>query len=206
MDPVEYRLRHLPDQRAADLLRAVAERAGWQSGAAGSRGKPNGNGVLHGRGFAYARYIHSKFPGFGAAWSAWVVDIEVDPATGRIIVKRIIVGQDTGMMVNPDGVRHQIHGNVVQSLSRVLKEQVSFDCSGVTSREWGAYPLLTFPELPPIEVVLMPRQQELPLGAGESASVPSAAAIANALFDATGKRFRHPPFTPEKIVEALGKR
>jgi nicotinate dehydrogenase subunit B len=205
-DPVAYRLRHLPDARAADLIRAVAARAGWSSGATGSRGTPDADGMLRGRGFGYARYIHSQFPGFGAAWSAWVADIEVDPSNGRIAVKRIVVGQDTGMMVNPAGVRHQIHGNVVQSLSRVLKECVAFDGNGVTSREWGAYPLLSFPEVPPIEVVLMSRQDEAPLGAGESASVPSAAAIANALFDATGLRFREPPFLPEKIKAALSKR
>jgi nicotinate dehydrogenase subunit B len=205
-DPVEYRLRHLPDPRAADLIRAVAAHAGWQSGVAGSRGTPDADGMLRGRGFGYARYIHSQFPGFGAAWSAWVADIEVDPSNGRIAVKRIVVGQDTGMMVNPDGVRHQIHGNVVQSLSRVLKECVGFDADGVTSREWGAYPLLSFPEVPVIEVVLMSRQEEAPLGAGESASVPSAAAIANALFDATGVRFRQPPFVPEKIYAAMADR
>jgi nicotinate dehydrogenase subunit B len=205
-DPVEYRLRHMPDARAADLIRAVAAHAGWQSGAAGSRGRPDTDGLLRGRGFGYARYIHSQFPGFGAAWSAWVADIEVDPSNGQIAVKRIVVGQDTGMMVNPDGVRHQIHGNVVQSLSRVLKECVGFDGNGVTSREWGAYPLLSFPEVPRIEVVLMPRQEEPPLGAGESASVPSAAAIANALFDATGVRFRQPPFVPEKIYAAMAQR
>jgi isoquinoline 1-oxidoreductase len=205
-DPVEYRLRHLPDPRAADLIRAVAAHAGWQSGVAGSRGTPDADGMLRGRGVGYARYIHSQFPGFGAAWSAWVADIEVDPSNGRIAVKRIVVGQDTGMMVNPDGVRHQIHGNVVQSLSRVLKECVGFDADGVTSREWGAYPLLSFPEVPVIEVVLMSRQEEAPLGAGESASVPSAAAIANALFDATGVRFRQPPFVPEKIYAAMADR
>ena len=202
-DPVEYRLQHLPDARAADLLRAVAQRARWIKGAAGSRGRVIGEGLLHGRGVAYARYVHSKFPGFGAAWSAWIADIAVDPASGCVTVKRVVVGQDTGMMINPDGVRHQLHGNVVQSLSRVLKEQVRFDEKGAESREWGSYPLLTFPELPEIDVVLMERQEEDPMGAGESASIPCAAAIANALFDATGVRFYAPPFTAEKVAAAL---
>lgn len=107
------------------------------------------------------------------------------------------------MIVNPAGVRHQIHGNVVQCLSRVLREEVMFDDKGVVSRDWGAYPILTFAQVPPIEVVLMERQNEPPLGAGESATVPGAAAIANALFDATGQRFRRPPFTPEKILATL---
>jgi nicotinate dehydrogenase subunit B len=202
-DPVDFRLRHLPDERAAALLRAVAEAAGWQRGVAGSRGIADAEGRLRGRGVAYARYIHSRFPGFGAAWSAWVVDLAVDAGSGRITIEKVVVGQDTGMMVNPDGVRHQIHGNVVQTLSRVLKEQVRFDAEGVASREWGSYPLLTFPEVPPIEVVLMPRQSEPPLGAGESASLPGAPAIANALFDALGVRLRRPPFVPETVLAGL---
>ncbi|AEI76240.1 isoquinoline 1-oxidoreductase subunit beta [Cupriavidus necator N-1] len=202
-DPVDFRLRHLPDERAAALLRAVAEAAGWQRGVAGSRGIADAEGWLRGRGVAYARYIHSRFPGFGAAWSAWVVDLAVDAGSGRITIEKVVVGQDTGMMVNPDGVRHQIHGNVVQTLSRVLKEQVRFDAEGVASREWGSYPLLTFPEVPPIEVVLMPRQSEPPLGAGESASLPGAPAIANALFDALGVRLRRPPFVPETVLAGL---
>ncbi|WP_427312828.1 molybdopterin cofactor-binding domain-containing protein [Cupriavidus sp. H39] len=202
-DPVDFRLRHLPDERAAALLRAVADAAGWQRGAAGSRGTPDADGRLRGRGVAYARYIHSRFPGFGAAWAAWVVDLTVEAGTGRITIDKVVVGQDTGMVVNPDGVRHQVHGNVVQTLSRVLKEQVRFDADGVASREWGSYPLLTFPEIPPIEVVLMPRQSEPPLGAGESASLPGAPAIANALFDALGVRLRRPPFVPETVLAAM---
>jgi CO/xanthine dehydrogenase Mo-binding subunit len=202
-DPLAFRLRHLDDERAVDLVRAVAERAGWQAQSPGTRGLPAADGMLRGRGISYARYIHSRFPGFGAAWSAWVVDLRVDPGTGRIVVERIVVGQDTGMMVNPDGVRHQIHGNVIQSLSRALKESVGFDDKGVTSLEWGAYPILGFKDVPTIDVVLMPRQDEPPMGAGESASVPGAAAIANALFDATGKRFRAPPFTPDRVLRAL---
>lgn len=202
-DPLEYRLRHLDDERAVALLQAVAERAQWRQGAAGSRGTIQGDGLLHGRGVAYARYVHSKFPGFGAAWSAWIIDLCVDPRSGTLVVKNIVVGQDTGMMINPDGVRHQMHGNIIQSLSRVLKEQVHFGAHGVDSLEGGAYPILKFGEVPPIELLLMERQGEAPLGAGESASVPSAAALANALFDATGRRFRAPPFSAENILQAL---
>lgn len=203
-DPVQYRLDHLDDSRARELLAAVAAHAGWR-GEAGSRGTAQADGRLRGRGVAYARYVHSRFPGFGAAWSAWVVDLAVDPVRGRVRVERVVVGQDTGMMVNPDGVRHQIHGNVLQTLSRVLKERVQFDEQGVRSREWGAYPILDFSEVPPIEVVLMPRQDEPPMGGGESASVPGAAAVANALFDATGLRWRAPPFTPDVLRAGLGR-
>lgn len=202
-DPVEFRLRHLKEERARDVMAETARHAGWRTGRQGSRGCPDENGMLHGRGVAYARYTHSRFPGFGAAWSAWVVDVSVHAATGRVTVTRVVVGQDTGMVVNPDGVRHQIHGNIVQMLSRTLKEEVAFNSKGVVDLEWGAYPIISFTDIPPIEVLLLDRQDEPPMGAGESSSVPAPAAIANALFDATGKRFRHAPFTPDKVLRAL---
>ncbi len=201
-DPVEFRLRHLSDPRARDLIRRVAAVAAWPPGA-GSRGVAGTDGVLHGRGFGYARYVHSRFPGVGAAWAAWAIELTVDPDTGALAIDRLIVGQDTGMIVNPDGVRHQIHGNVIQTLSRVLQEEVSFDRRGVTSRDWGLYSITGFCDIPPIEVVLMDRQSEEAMGAGESASVPGPAAVANALFDATGRRFRRPPFTPDRVCAAL---
>jgi len=202
VDPVEFRLRYLKDQRAVDLVHAVAERAGWQPhtapGAMGGEGD-----LVFGRGFAYALYVHSKFPGYGAAWSAWVADVAVNKVTGEVSVTRVTVGQDSGLMINPAGVTHQVHGNVIQSISRTLKEQVTFDDKTVTSREWGSYPIITFPEVPPIDVLLMPRPNDPPLGSGESASVPSAAAIANAIFDATGVRFRELPFTADRIRAGL---
>ncbi|HVX74494.1 MAG TPA: molybdopterin cofactor-binding domain-containing protein [Bradyrhizobium sp.] len=202
VDPIEYRLRYLKDPRAVDLVKAVAERGGWTPRPV--RQEPVAEGdIVRGRGFAYALYVHSKFPGFGAAWSAWIADVAVNRATGEVNVTRVVAGQDSGLMINPDGVRHQIHGNVVQSTSRALMEEVSFDRKAVTSREWGAYPIITFPDLPKIDVLMLPRPDQPPLGVGESASVPSAAAIANAIFDATGVRFREPPFTPERILRGL---
>ncbi|WP_454873274.1 molybdopterin cofactor-binding domain-containing protein [Paraburkholderia xenovorans] len=201
VDPLEFRLKHLRDPRAIELVKAVAEKAGWQP--RNTEAKEETGDIARGRGIAYARYVHSKFPGFGAAWSAWVADVEVDRRSGELAVTRVVVGQDTGTMVNPDGVRHQIHGNVIQATSRALKERVTFGENAVTSQEWGAYPILTFREVPVIDVVMMPRHGEPPMGAGESASLPGAAAIANALFDATGVRFRRPPFTPETIRAAL---
>jgi len=205
-DPLAFRLQYLTDRRATDLLQAVGEKASWidrtksdalpRPHAADSRFK-------RGRGISYARYVHSRFPGFGAAWAAWYVDLEVDTQTGEIHVLQVIVGHDAGMMVNPDGVRHQVHGNIIQTLSRVLKERVRFVDGKVASREWGSYPMLTFAELPSVDVLLMARPGEPPLGAGESASVPGAAAIANALFDATGVRFYEPPFTPAVVRATL---
>ena len=202
VDPIEYRLRYLKDQRAIDLVNAVAERAGWKPRPV--RQEPIAEGdIVRGRGFAYALYVHSKFPGYGAAWSAWIADVAVNKATGDVSVTRVVAGQDSGLMINPDGVRHQIHGNVIQSTSRALMEEVSFDRTSVTAREWGAYPIINFPDVPKIDVLMLPRQDEPPLGVGESASVPSAAAIANAIFDATGVRFRELPFTPERILKGL---
>src|SRR5258705_364282 len=202
VDPIEYRLRYLKDPRAIDLVNAVAGRAGWTTRPIWKEPVAEGD-VVRGRGFAYALYVHSKFPGYGAAWSAWIADVAVNKATGDVSVTRVVAGQDSGLMINPDGVRHQIHGNIIQSTSRALMEEVSFDRNSVTSREWGAYPIITFPDIPKIDVLMLPRQDQPPLGVGESASVPSAAAIANAIFDATGVRFRELPFTPERILRGL---
>ncbi|MEJ7688739.1 MAG: molybdopterin cofactor-binding domain-containing protein, partial [Variovorax sp.] len=213
VDPVAFRLRHLHDPRAAELVRETAQSAGWrmrtgpQEQADGNLG-PGGD-VLFGQGFAYARYVHSKWPGFGAAWSAWVADVEVNRKTGEVHVRRVVVGHDAGLMVNPAGVEHQIHGNVIQTTSRALKERVRFapqdapDPGVVASREWGSYPIVNFREVPVIEIVHMQRPGEPSMGAGESSSVPGTAAIANAIFDATGVRFRAPPFTPEMVLAAL---
>jgi nicotinate dehydrogenase subunit B len=205
-DPVEFRLRHLKDPRASELLRTTAERAGWQPRTGPrQRAQAPGSDIVRGQGVAYARYVHSKWPGFGAAWAAWVADVEVNRRTGEVHVSRVVVGQDAGLMINPEGVKHQIHGNVLQTTSRALKEQVQVapPTNVVAAREWGAYPILSFRDVPVIEVVTMPRPGEPPLGVGESSSVPGTAAIANAIFDATGVRFRQPPFTPEVVRAAL---
>ena len=203
-DPLDYRLRHLPDARAAELLRATAARAGWRPHTAPLKRASSGD-WLHGQGVAYARYVHSQWPGFGAAWSAWIAEVDVHRTTGEVQVKRVVVGHDAGLVVNPAGLVHQVHGNVIQTASRALRERVEFDplTSAVATREWGSYPILGFREVPVIEVVSMPRPGEPPLGAGESASVPGTAAIANAIFDATGVRFRAPPFTPEVVRAGL---
>jgi nicotinate dehydrogenase subunit B len=204
VDPVEYRLRHLKDARAAELVRATAARAGWIAHTQPQQQAAQGD-IVKGQGFAYARYWHSRYPGFASAYAAWVADVEVNRRTGDVHVSRIVLGHDAGLMVNPAGVQQQVHGNVLQTTSRALKERVRTDAAthAVASREWGSYPILTFREVPVIEVMLMPRPGEAPLGAGESSSVPGTAAIANAIFDATGVRFRQPPFTPEVVRAAL---
>ncbi|MCG8907830.1 molybdopterin cofactor-binding domain-containing protein [Pseudomonas sp. DP-17] len=201
-DPIEFRLRYLHDERAVALINALATSAHWQPRVSPNPQARQGN-LLVGRGFAYARYFHSAFPGFGSAWAAWIVDVEVEPHTGAVRVTDVHVAQDCGQMVNPDGVRHQVHGNVIQATSRALMEYATFDRRGVTSLEWGGYPILGFPQVPRITALLLDRPGTPPLGAGESTSVPSAAAIANALHDATGVRFTRPPFTPERVRAAL---
>jgi nicotinate dehydrogenase subunit B len=203
-DPLQYRLAHLADERAKAMVQATADKAGWQAHTQPQQRPPEGDWLV-GQGVAYARYIHSKWPGFGAAWAAWVADVRVHKTTGEVQVQRVVVGHDAGMVVNPKGVEQQIHGNVLQTTSRALLEQVQTDATNgrVTSAEWGSYPILQFPQVPVIEVVQIPRALEDPLGAGESSSVPGTAAIANAIFDATGIRFRQPPFTPEVVRAAL---
>ena len=226
VDPVQFRLQHLNDPRAVELVQATAQKAGWrmrtgpQENADGGLGE--GGDILFGQGFAYARYIHSKWPGYGAAWAAWVADVEVNRKTGEVHVRRVVVGHDAGLMVNPAGVEHQVHGNVIQTTSRALMEEVKFaprqgapsggaqlpgvlPTGVVASREWGSYPIINFRDVPVIEVMHMPRPGEPPLGAGESSSVPGTAAIANAIFDATGVRFRAPPFTPETVLAELNR-
>lgn len=202
-DPIAYRLKYLKDDRAIKLIAALKKQCNWQDGPAHRQPASANQDVVTGRGFAYARYFHSKFPGFGAAWAAWVCDLSVNRKTGQIKIDKIFVAHDCGRMINPAGVKHQVHGNIIQSTSRVLKEFVTFDGAGTTSLEWGGYPILRFDELPQVDIQLLDYPDEPPMGAGESASVPSAAAVGNALFDALGVRMREVPFTPERVLKAL---
>ncbi|MBP0616929.1 molybdopterin-dependent oxidoreductase [Jiella sp. KSK16Y-1] len=201
-DPVAFRLAHIDDPRTAQLMRESAEKGGWEPRTA-PRKRREGR-MAYGQGFAFATYVHGTFPGTAAAAAAWVCDVAVDMETGEVSLTRVFVGQDQGLVINPDGVRHQIHGNVNQTAGRVLKENLSFDEVTVTPKSWATYPLQTFPETPEIETMLVERSGDPALGVGESAAVPAAAAIANAIFDATGVRMREAPFTPEKMRAALG--
>ncbi len=200
-DPVAFRLAHVDDPRKADLIRRTAEAAGWVEGA-GPRLRREGR-MAYGQGFAFATYVHGDFPGVAAATAAWICDVAVDVETGEVTLSRVFVGQDQGLVINPDGVRQQIHGNVHQTAGRVLAEEVTFDEIAPTQTSWSDYPILRFPEVPEVGTLLVEREGDPPLGVGESAAVPSAAAIANAVFDATGVRMRAPPFTPEKMRAAL---
>ncbi|HWH76178.1 MAG TPA: molybdopterin cofactor-binding domain-containing protein, partial [Candidatus Binatus sp.] len=178
-DPVEFRLRYLSkDRRASDCLQAAAAKAQWQK-----RIFPglveNGN-LAKGRGSALTRR--------SGAYVATVVDIELNKTNGQIAVKRIVCAHDCGLIVNPDGVRNQIEGNIVQGVSRALFEEVLFDADGVNSLDWKSYPILRFADLPELEVVLINRTDMAPIGAGEPAIIPVAASIGNAIFDAIGVR------------------
>jgi CO/xanthine dehydrogenase Mo-binding subunit len=187
-DPLAFRLAHLRDPRAQAVLQAVADKAGWIPG-------KQGDG-RNGRGIAYCRY---KSIGM---YAAVVVDVDVDRKTGVIRVPRVVLAADIGLVVNPDGARNQLEGGIVQAVSLALKEQVAFDRREITSRDWSGYPILAFPEVPSIEVVLMDRSDPS-LGAGEGSLPPTSAALANAFAHATGRRLRELPMTPERVKTSL---
>ena len=152
---------------------------------------------MKGRGCAYVRYeLHRTYVGA-------VAEVEVDRAMGDIRVVRFTIVHDCGQIINPNGVKAQIEGSVIQTLSRTLKEEVTFDRAMVTSLDWASYPILTFPEVPEIVIELIDRPTEPPLGAGEPSSAMVPASISNAVFDATGVRLRSAPFTRQKVMVAL---
>jgi nicotinate dehydrogenase subunit B len=131
------------------------------------------------------------------------MEVTVERTTGKINVQRVTCAHDCGLVINPDSLRNQIEGSIVQTLSRALHEEVKFDRSRVTSIDWASYPILTFPEMPAIEVALIDRPMLPPLGAGEASTAPVAAALGNAVFDATGLRLRAVPFTPARVKAGL---
>ncbi len=186
-DPLTFRLRYLDDPRARVVLETAARRAGW--------GEPLPAGV--GRGLAFARYENTE------AYVATVAEVAVDVATGAVRVHRMVVAHDCGQVINPDGVRNQIEGNVIQSLSRALKEEVQFTSTGITSLDWESYPILTFSEIPEIIIELIHRPDQPPVGAGEPATVTTAPAIANAIYAACGARMRAIPLTPARVKASL---
>jgi CO/xanthine dehydrogenase Mo-binding subunit len=134
------------------------------------------------------------------------MEVAVERATGRIQVERVVCAHDCGQIINPDGVRAQVEGNIIQTLSRVLMEEVKFDRSRVTSVDWASYPIIRFSEVPKLEIALLDRPTLPPMGAGEAACCPVGPALGNAIFDATGVRLRELPFTPERVKAALAGR
>jgi nicotinate dehydrogenase subunit B len=191
-DPLDFRLKNLTgNKRAIECLQAAADKAGWQKRPSPA---PTANGnIARGRGVALTQRANT--------FVATVAEVEVNKTTGQVAVKRIVCSHDCGLMINPDGVKNQVEGNVIQGVSRALFEEVTFDSNAaVTSLDWATYPILRFPDLPELEVVLINRPEVLPLGAGEGATIPPAAAIANAIYDAVGVRLREGPFTPKRVL------
>jgi nicotinate dehydrogenase subunit B len=195
-DPLEFRLKYLgpDDKRAVELLERLAKLAKWEKRS--SPRKTSGN-IVTGRGITYCRH-DPKLTYLGA-----VAEVMVNRSTGEIKVERFFVGHDCGQIINPDGLKNQIEGNIIQTVSRTLFEEVLFDRSAVTSLHWGTYPILTFPDVPAVEIELIDRPREPPWGAGEAASQIVPSAISNAVFDATGARLRSVPFTPAKVKAAM---
>jgi nicotinate dehydrogenase subunit B len=192
-DPVAFRIRHLKDERAIAVLEAAAKLASWEP-----RPAPHRTRSGEGRGVAFVHY--DNYSGYAAV----VMNVRVDRATGKVRVERVAVAHDCGQIVNPDGLKNQIEGNIVQTLSRALLEEVRFDAKKVTSLDWARYPILRFSDLPQeIAITLIDRPDKPSLGAGEPTAAPVMAAVANAIFDATGVRLRSVPFTPERVKAAL---
>lgn len=189
-DPVEFRLKHLEDQRAKDVIATVADRFDWKNW--------RKTGPYHGRGFAFAKYKNI------AAYVAVAMDLEVDRESGRIRLGRAVAADDSGQAVNPDGIKNQVEGAIVQAASWTLCEQVTFDRERIKSRDWATYPILRFEDVfRSVEVHIIDRPGQPYLGTGEGGQGPTAAAIANAVTHAIGRRIRELPLTPERVKTTL---
>ena len=191
-DAVEFRLQALSDPRGVEVIRRAAALIGWQA-----RPSPSSTASAGGRGFAYMHYKHNE------SYVAMAMEVDVDRASGAIKVRRVACAHDCGLVINPDALKAQIEGNILQTLSRTLYEEVAFDRSRVTSVNWASYPILRFPDAPEIAIDIVSRPNDPPLGAGEASATPVPAALANAVFDAVGARMTTVPFTKERVLTAL---
>ena len=198
-DPAEFRMRYLKDPRGLAVMQAAMKRANWQTrpSAASAQMATNTGDIAKGRGIAYVRYNNAT------TYVAAVAEVEVNRKTGDVKVSRVCVGHDCGQIINPDGLANQIEGGVIQTVSRTLMEQVQWDRAKVTSVDWTSYPILRFPDVPRVEVDMINTPGDVSWGAGEPTPTTIPAAIANAIFDATGARLRSLPFTPDKVQTAL---
>ena len=194
VDAIEFRMRHLKDPRDIALIKAAAERAKWDTRPSPKKGQTGNN--VSGRGIAYAQRNGTRV--------AVIAEVDIDRANGKIRARKFTVAHDCGQIINPDGLTKCIEGNIVQGVSRTLWEEVIFDRNTVTSIDWLTYPILDITETPgEVDVVLINHPDQPPTGAGEPSIRPVAAAIANAIFDATGMRIRRVPFSPERVKGAL---
>lgn len=194
VDPLEFRRRNLKDRRGLEVIERLARLANWQP----KSGRKSASGdIVTGRGVSYIKYELVR------TYVGVVADVTVNRQTGKIKVDRFYVAHDCGQIINPDGLKNQIEGNVVQTISRTLIEDLQFNRSAVTSIDWRTYPILTFPDVPEVAIDLIDRPTEKPWGAGEPTAAVVPSAIANAVYDAIGVRLRSVPFTPDKVLAAL---
>jgi CO/xanthine dehydrogenase Mo-binding subunit len=192
MDAIEFRLRHLPFERGVSVLKAAAERAKWQTRP--SHSQPASGDIAYGRGVALVGTDRETSV-------AGIYEVEVNRKTGGVRVRHVVIAHDCGLVVNPGAVRNQIEGGVIQSISRALKEEVTFNRSRVTSLDWASYPIIKFEEIPDeIDIVLLDRPEQPPARVGEPASETAWPGVANAIYDAIGVRLRRLPFTPERVL------
>lgn len=199
-DPVAYRLQHLRETRIIDVVKAAAKSANWDTRPSPKRSNSRA-GKVTGRGISCVAYEGNN------GYAALVAEVEVDQASGQLQAKRFTVALDCGPISNPDGLRNQAEGGVLQGMSRALGEEITWDDHKVTSIDWQSYNSLPLGiEVPAIETVLLNRPDARATGAGETTTTLSAAAIGNAIFDATGARLRQVPFTPERVKGALAER
>jgi nicotinate dehydrogenase subunit B len=195
-DPLAFRLQGLDDPRGIEVLKRVGEMMKWQA-RSGPSGGSSTETQARGRGIAYIHYKHAE------NYVAMGMEVTVDRASGAVRVTRVLCAHDCGLVINPDAVKNQVEGGILQTLSRALFEQVVFDSNRVTSVDWASYPILKFPDVPEVVVELISRPELPPVGAGEAATAPVAAALANAIFDAAGVRLRQVPMTPDRVKQAL---
>lgn len=195
VDAAEFRLRHLSDPRAKDVIQAVLKASQWS--ARPSASARDAQRLARGRGISYVRYNNA------ITYVATVAEVEVDRQTGEVRVLRLVIAHDCGQMINPDGVLNQIQGGAIQTVSRTLMEDVRWSGSRIDSVDWASYPILRFDAVPKVEAVLIDRPGQPSWGAGEQTPTTIPAAIANAVFDATGARLRQIPFTPDRVLAAL---
>ena len=194
-DPIAFRRAHLSDPRGDDLLAQLASFANWTPSVSGSQRSKDA--IAKGRGVSYTKYELVR------TYVGLVVDVAVNRETGEIRVERCHVAHDCGQIINPDGLRNQIEGNMIQTVSRTLIEELKFDRSRVTSVDWISYPILRYPDVPAVSIHLIDRPGEKPWGAGEPSAAVVPSAIANAVYDAVGIRLTSVPFTPDKVLAAL---
>jgi CO/xanthine dehydrogenase Mo-binding subunit len=194
IDPYEFRKRNIADERWLGVLDAAAKAANWTSKIQTTPERA-GATVAAGRGIGLGTHLQS--------WGGAVADVEVHSDTGRVVVKRLYGALDAGLVVNPAIVESQIRGQLVQTASRMLLEEVTFNTTGVTSLDWSSYPILRFEECPEVTPIVVQQLNERSLGAGEEVMAAAAAAIANAFFDATGVRMETFPFTRPRVLAAL---